>query len=178
MLTRCCSPPENVTGERLQSRSGIASRARIDAARAHRLVARGAERAEWLGHHVERGHARDHAQELAHVADRAAPDLEDPPRLSTRDIDGIAPMTDEDPAGLRPVVAVDAAQQRALARARRIGQRQALAGAHREAHATQHGQLEPTLPVQRERLAEILDPDRLGAHGWRTDDTRSCVYAC
>ena len=56
MLTRCCSPPENVAGGSCHSRSGMFEPREQHARALARLLARPTpQRAQRLGHHVERG---------------------------------------------------------------------------------------------------------------------------
>ena len=140
-----------------------------------RLASRHAERAQGLGDDLDGRYPRDHAQELAHVADRPAPHLEDRARLGADHVDDPVAVADVDAPRLRAIVAVDTAQQRALPRAGRIGQRHALAGLDGQAHAAQHRQLLAALGVQREGLVQALDRDGRRRHGWSTEDTRSCV---
>ena len=187
-FTRCCSPPENVTGESGQSRSGMASRSSMARARRRASSRADAERAQRLRDHVHRGHAGHHAQELAHVAHRPPPHLQNPSRRGGHHVDRLAVVTHEDPAGLRLVVAVDRAEERALARPRRVGEDDALPRPHGEAHAAQHGQPRPALHVQHEGLLHRADLERrLGSargaargdpervHGCSTEETRSWV---
>ena len=110
----------------------------------------------------------------ADVAERAAPHVQHRARLGPDHVDQPLVVSHEDATRLRAIVGVDAAEQRALARARRIGQSHALARLDGQADAAQHRELLSALRVQRERLAEILDGDG-GAHGWSTEETSSWV---
>ena len=74
MLTRCCSPPENVDGGNVQSRSGILRR-RSSRPPSRAPRARAAIHDQRLRDHVERRHARHRTQELADITDGRAATL-------------------------------------------------------------------------------------------------------
>ena len=134
-----------------------------------------------LGHHVQRRHARQHAQELAHVGDLAAAQGDQLARRGRGQVDALAVLA------LQPqltrvdgVAAVQALHQRRLAAARGADQRDAFAGMHLQVHAVEHRQLQAVAQVQREGLAHALHVqdgrrDRIALHADTTDETSSCV---
>ncbi len=140
-----------------QSR-GNAEQAEQELGTATRFVQRSAAPHHWLGHDIDGADPRDHAQELADEADGMAANIERDAGLGADQLDpplspGVA-MADLDRAGLRPVVAVERAQQGALARAGEADQRQALARRNGEGHVLQHGQRQVTLRMHHEGLVE------------------------
>ena len=159
MLTRCCSPPEKVAGGSAHSRAGNAEQAEQEFGATARLVQWRAASHHRLGHDVDRADPRDHAQELADEAHRVAAHVERHAGLGADQLDppffpmGVA-MADLDRAGLRPVVAVERAQQGALAGAGRADQRQAFARCNGEGHVLQHGQGQVALGMHHEGFVE------------------------
>jgi hypothetical protein len=81
---------------------------------------------ERLAHYRHRGHPRDDAEELAHIAHGASAQLEDLPRLGGDHVHHGVAVAHEDLARLRTVVAVDGSEQRALAGSRGVGEDHAL----------------------------------------------------
>ena len=61
---------------------------------------------ERAGDHVQRGHARNGAQELRDIAERGAADLDDLGRRRLGDVDHPAVMADEDLALIDQIIAV------------------------------------------------------------------------
>ncbi len=96
MLTRCCSPPENVAGGSDHSRSGRLSRASSAPAFCRAAAGVCAARQQRLGHHVEGGDTRHHAQELADIADGVAAHGEHGARTGRGQIDQPPLMGDDD----------------------------------------------------------------------------------
>ncbi|MNT23302.1 hypothetical protein D3C72_1587190 [compost metagenome] len=146
----------------------------------------GAALLQRIGHHVQRRHARNRPQELADVADHVAAQLQHAllggvgqldPRLALG-----AGIAQADAAFGGQVVAVQAAQQRALAGARRARQHQAFAPGCVEIDGAQHRQADAALVVQRKHLAEAANLDQLlnilclhRRQPCRMEETSSCV---
>ena len=113
--------------------------------------------AQRLRHHLDRGNPRHHAQELAHIAHRLAPQRQDFARARARDIH----PRDPDLAGGREVISPDHPHHRGFPRP---------GGPHQpDAFPRRHGKLPPrhhrddraALIVQRKRLRHIADLDHL-----------------
>ena len=155
-LTRCCSPPEKVAGGSACSRRGMFSRSSSPPATCARLVLCGAAADQHFRHHVERRHARHHAEELADVAERVVAYGEDAARVGAGKIDHLAMMADQDAARFGAVVAVQAAHQRRFADAGRPGQHDAFARAQFEADAGQHRYAHAALQMQREAFRQRI----------------------
>src|SRR5262249_9811672 len=113
-----------------------------------------------------RGHPRHHAQELAHVAESGATKGQNLARLSGGNIDAVFALAHAQMAAIGPVIAVNAAQDRALSRSGGALQRQALAALDGEAQVREHREYGPASKVEREALVEVLDLDG-GGHGLR-----------
>ncbi len=150
-----------------------------------RQLARNTQVAQRFCHHVHRRHPWNYPKELAHIAHGPATDSQHFSRLGPHHVHYTAGVADKNLSALGNVVAIHGAQERALARARRVRQHHALAGADGESHAAEHGKARSPLDVQSERLLESFDRQgRYGPvvcrhpHGCNTDDTRSCVYGC
>jgi len=156
MLTRCCSPPEKVVGDRAQSRSGMLSRASSARARLcrRRRDARGAQR---LGHDVERGHPGHDAQELADMAQHLAAQRDDLARHGLHDFH----VTDADRARLRRVVAVDHPHQGRFPRAGGPGERHAFAPRDREGRIADDLDHRAALIVKDYGLGDLRERDHL-----------------
>ena len=122
-----------------------------------RLGRVGAQPQQGLGHDVDGGDARDHAQELADEAHGAAAHVEHGARLGVDKLGPGVVVMDADRARVGAVVAVERAQQRALAGARRADQGQALAGRDGERHVAQHRQSEVAVGMDDEGLGEAGD---------------------
>ena len=72
-----------------------------------RLRARHARAQERLGHHVERRHPRNSAQELADIANGAPSQAEDLPWRSAGDVNALRAMVDENLSAIAAIVAKD-----------------------------------------------------------------------
>ena len=84
ILTRCCSPPEKVAGGSRHSRSGRLRRVSREAARAARRLGLETGLSRRGGDDVDRGDARNDAQELADVAHDAPPRVDHLARARAR----------------------------------------------------------------------------------------------
>ena len=172
MLTRCCSPPEKVAGGSDHSLARDAEHAQQELGPRARLVGAHPEADRRLGHDVDRGDARDHAQELADEAQGAAADVEHRPGLGTHQLDPVGAVADADRPRIGPVVAVERAQQGALAGARGTDQRQAFARRDGKRHVAQHGQRQIALGMHDEGFGEAGDAERgLHRHTGRIEAT-------
>ena len=134
-----------------------------------------ADPAQRLGDNVARAHARDRAQELADITDRAAAQIEDRAVAGTGDFDLASAVAQQDRARIRQIIAVDAAQQRRFARTRRPRQHEALAGERVERQARKNGQFHAAAIVQPEAFAQIAYGKKGGGTGHicSTEETRS-----
>ena len=101
--------------------------------------------------------------------------------MGCRDIHHLAVMADKDRAGLRQIVAVEAAQQRRLAGARRTAEDDAFARRDIEIQLPKHREEDISLRMQLKGLNEVPHVDGEGRGGHfhtqicRTDETRSWV---
>ncbi len=119
-----------------------------------------------LGHHIEGGDARDDAQELAHIADAAAAQVQHLAGGGMGHIDRAGLVHQPDGASVGAVIAIDHLEDGALAGAGRAAQRHAGAGAHLEARAIHHRQAGAAAQMQREGLGEAFHPQqRAGGQG-------------
>jgi hypothetical protein len=130
-----------------------------------------------LGDEIERGHARDDAQELADKADGLTPELQQQARDGGGNIDHGAAVPHQDAAAIRAVIAVKRPQQSRFAASRGRIEHDALAGTHGEIDAVEHRQPHPALRVQRETLgkADDLEHGARLAHAASTEETSSWV---
>ena len=122
-----------------------------------RFLGRGAQPQHRLGHDIDRGDARNDAQELADEAQRVAADIERGAGLGIRQLDPGLAVTNPDRTGLRAIVAVERAQQGALAGARGADQGHALAGRDAQRHVLEDAQRQPALGVHDEGFVEAGD---------------------
>ncbi len=182
-FTRCCSPPENVTGESAPEPLGNAQPLEHARGPAPRLLAR-RRRARAAGSATTstRGHAGDHAQELAHVADgppaqRRACVAARRPTMSTDRV----PVPHEDPAGLRLVVAVDRSAA-ACSCPRPTGRRARRTRPAPTARLTPRstGSRAPPCTCSMKVFSTPADGRARGAHGWQHRGRRGagCRRCC
>ena len=131
------------------------------------------------GDDVQRRHARNGAQELRDIAQRGAADLDDLAPVGALVMSIIrAVMADENLAVIDQIIAVQAAQQRGFAGARRAGQATHSRAARSDEASRSTSQLRAGLQMQGEGFGKPIGLDENVAHVGSTEETRSCVYAC
>ncbi|MNL40032.1 hypothetical protein D3C87_1623520 [compost metagenome] len=116
-----------------------------------------------LHHHIQARHTWDHPQELTDITQGALAHLQDVPGLRAHQLPPLAVVLHADAAARRQIVAVQGAQQGALARAGLAMQDQALAARHTEIHGAQHVEDYAVLLMQSEGFREVTDLDQ-GIH--------------
>ena len=94
---------------------------------------------------------------MADIAHGLASDLQHLPRFGGDQIDPLAAMPHQNAPGIRQIVGVERAQQRALAAAGGAGQHHALARRDGEMRVGEHRQLHTALGVQGKGLGEGFD---------------------
>ena len=124
------------------------------------LVAVPASGQRGLHHHIQRGDTRNHPKKLADITQRVLAHLQHIPRLGADQLKPSALMLHTDTAARRQVVAIQRAQQCALARAGMTVQHQAFPGADGKAQALQDVEHHTVLLMQREGFREVLDLDQ------------------
>ncbi len=132
-----------------------------------------------LGNDIQRRYARNHAQKLTDVTQRAAAHIQHFMRGGLGQIQPAIVMTHVHGTEGRSVVGIDHTQQGALARAGRTGQHHALARVQTQIEAAQHVQARTVLVVQFKGLAEVPQfKHQGGGHVVNTEETSNCVYGC
>ena len=171
MLTRCCSPPEKVAGGSDHSLAGMPSTPSRNSARRRASSALMPSRmagSATTSIVATRGITRRNWLTKPRVRRRTSSTVRGSARTSSTEL---AVMADADRAGIGAIVAVERAQQRALAGARRADQRQALARRDGERHVAQHGQREVALGMHDEGFGEAGDAERGHRHTGRIEAT-------
>ena len=126
-----------------------------------RLLFWHAECQERFGHHINRGHARHDAEELADIAQGFAAEPDDLARGGGGDIERAHPYG----AGGGKVIAPDHPHQRGLARARSTDQPDTFAGRDRQRRPGHDGDYSRALVVQGEAFGQIFNLDHFTPAG-------------
>ena len=122
---------------------------------------------------IQAGHAGDHPQELADVAQGLLAHLENVARLGTDQLQPLASMAHANAAARRQIVAIEGTQQGAFTGAGLAVQHQAFTALHTELDAAQHVEHHAMLLMQGEGFREVTDLDQGICHGCNTEDTSS-----
>jgi hypothetical protein len=130
------------------------------------------------GDDVERGDARNDAQELADIAHDPPPRVDHLAWASLCNVEKATAGGEQDAPAVRAVIAVGHFQDRGLADTGWSAKHHAFAALHRECDPSDDRQPGAAMQMQGEGLVEALDDEELvwrRGHAARTEDTRSCV---